>query len=446
MSQSPSFRSFTILLTAQAISLFGSTLTGFALGVWAYQEAGASVTIYAMIALANGLPIVLLSPIAGAAADRWNRKKIIISSQISAILVTAILALLYWLNQLEVWHIIALVAFNSIFSAFVLPTIAATLPLMVPKDSLIRANGMISLAFGTIELAAPAISGSLYIYGGLKTIFLIDILTFMVGLSVIILTYIPQHRSKNKDIEEAEKEHLWQSVCAGWHYLRSNEGLLSMVIFYSVTASIMLAIAIMIQPMVLAFADAKTLGFIMSFAGSGILFGSIFMIAIKNTNHHMPVIFTAAIVLSLGCIFTPISTTPMILAIGGFLIMCCFPIFDGNNRALFQRKVEPEMLGRVIGLRNFSLGICQCLMVLVAGPFVDYFFEPGMQSGGYLTSLFADIFGEGKGRGIALSISLLGIISIINILIAFSSRKLRNLDTLLDDVKHEPSLANEKAA
>ncbi|HEY9032413.1 MAG TPA: MFS transporter, partial [Pseudomonadales bacterium] len=94
-----SIKAFTVLLIAQSFSIFGTSLTGFALGVWVYNEVG-SATIYSLIALANGIPIVLFSPLAGAIVDRVNRKKIILAAQLAACLITATLMLLYSVDAL----------------------------------------------------------------------------------------------------------------------------------------------------------------------------------------------------------------------------------------------------------------------------------------------------------------------------------------------------------
>lgn len=428
-----SLRPFTILLIGQAISLFGSSLTGFALGIWAYREVG-SVTIYSMIALANILPIVLLSPLAGAVVDRVSRKKIIVIAQIAAISITGILALLYWYDVLKPWHIIALVALNSVFNAFVLPSVSAIVPLMVPKSSLTRANGMIALAFGLIELTTPAIAGLIFTKIGMQMIFIIDIVTFAVGIFVLLITRIPRLKLSNDDeAEKVEKDSLWQSIVEGWVYLKNEPSLLAMIVFYSAVASMLVAIGIMVQPMILGFTDAQHMGVIMSIAASGVLVGSSVMILLKNVEKHMPAILIVTLVVGIGCIFTPMFTAPWVIAFGGFIMMCCFPIFDANNRALFQRKVDPAKLGRIVGLRNFALGLSQSIMLVFSGPLADRFFEPAMQEGGALAPYFSAFYGVGQGRGVAVMISLLGCIMTVMVLIAFFTRRIRCIDELIED-------------
>lgn len=430
-----SIKAFTVLLVAQSFSIFGTSLTGFALGVWVYNEVG-SATIYSLIALANGIPIVLFSPLAGAIVDRVNRKKIILAAQLAACLITATLMLLYSVDALRPWHIIALVALNSVFLAFVLPTIAATVPLMVPKDQLTRANGMIALAFGIIQLTGPAIAGTLYTSVGLKTIFLLDLVTFAVGMTAVLLTTIPQPIAQ--ETASHHEQSIGQSLLAGLTFVTGNRSLTWILVFYALMVSTLMTMGIMVQPMVLAFTDARTLGFIMSFSACGILFGSTLMIVLRHVNRHIPIILAATFTVGFFCIITPAATTPWLLAAGGFMIMSCFPVFDANNRALIQRKVDPLMLGRVMGLRNFGLGIGKSLMLLSAGPVADLWFEPAMAEGGWLAGPLGPLYGNGQGRGIAVLISLLGLIALVLGLSALLNPRIRQLDTLMADFEQAP--------
>ncbi|NRA40918.1 MAG: MFS transporter [Pseudomonadales bacterium] len=427
-------RPFTFLLIGQAISLLGSVLTGFALAVWAYQQSGESAMVYAAIAVANGLPIFLLGPIAGAAADRWNRKHIILASQFAAISMTAALTVLYYTETLAVWHIITLVALNSVFTAFVLPTIAATVPLMVPKGFLTRANGCIALAFGLIELASPLLSGSLYQAFGLMPIFIIDIVTFSIGIATIMLIGIPQPPSSTEAGKELAKESFWQSMLHGFAYLRDTKPMLELIIFFCVVASAIRAISLMVQPMILGFTDAQALGQVMTIAGSGALLGSILLIPFRDMQRHIPIIFATTAVIAVAAILTPITTNILFLAIGGFFLMACFPILDTHCRTLFQRKIDPALLGRIIGARNFVLGIFQTSTILACGWLADAVFEPAMQNQLSFAKPMIDLFGSGSGRGIAVLISLMGLSLVAILLIAMRRKNLRCIDSILQDI------------
>lgn len=424
---SKSIKPFVFILIAQSIAIFGSSLTAFALGVWIYQEVG-STTIYALIAFANGMPMVLLSPFAGTLVDRMNRKKVMLFSQFASLCIAILLMGLYWQNALEPWHIIALVALNSFFMAFMMPAISATIPLMVPTGQLTRANGMIALSLGLIQLSSPALSGTLYHNTGLKPIFVLNIITFCIGLGAIAITMIPQPKTH---IQKSER--VLQSLHGGFKFIVQSASLSANILFYSIVAAVLMSMGILIQPMLLAILDSQTMGFIMSFAGSGILLGSVWMIFMKDVRSHMPAILIATLIAGIACIITPIFRAPVLLALGGFLVMCCYPVFEANNRALLQRKIDPAILGRVIGWRNFSMGIAQSIVLLGSGLVVDKYFEPAMAAGGHFADVFGYIYGVGKGRGIALFLSLLGVLILVTVVFAWLYAPLRKMDDIIND-------------
>lgn len=433
---SSSIKPFIVILIAQSIAIFGSTITAFSLGIWLYEEVG-SVTIYALIAFANAMPVVLLSPIAGTIVDRANRKRVIVISQLASVLVMLLLIVLFWHNTLSPWHIIALVALNACFVSFVIPAISATIPLMVPKCKLTQANGMIALAFGIIQLSSPAISGSLYQHLGLKTVFFINIATFIIGISAVLATRIPQPSNTI-----CKNETMTASLMDGLRFILAEKSLTLNIAYYSIIAAIMISMGIMVQPMLLALKDAQTMGLIMSFAASGLIVGSVIMLFFNNVQNHMPIILSATVVAGIACLLTPLTRSTLMLTVGGFLIMAAYPLFEANNRAILQRKIDPMLLGRVIGWRNLVLGISQASLLIASGIFADRFFEPAMLEGGSLAPYLGNIYSLGKGRGIAVFLSLLGLIIIAISLLAWLTPALRSMDKIMDD--HEADLPIEE--
>ncbi|MCK5880702.1 MAG: MFS transporter, partial [Sinobacterium sp.] len=358
----------------------------------------------------------------------------------------AVLTALYYLQVLEVWHIIVLVALNSVFTAFLLPTVAATVPLMVPKGLLTRANGSVALAFGIIELMSPLISGTLYKQFGLMSIFTIDLATFSVGILVIVITFIPQPPKTTEAAKDLEKETFFQSIQHGFRYLKETPSMLQLIFFFCIVAGCIRAIGLMVQPMVLAFGDPQDLGHVMTIAGTGVLLGSILLIPFRDSERHMPIIFGTTIAIAIAAFLTPMTTHIYLLAAGGFVLMACFPMLDANIRTLFQRKIDPALLGRVIGARNFVLGIFQTTIILACGFLADKVFEPAMKEEGGVPSIINDIYGFGTGRGIAIMISGLGIVLVLVIISFYMRKPLRNIDSEIKDIDVDLPITEEMAA
>ncbi|TLZ65220.1 MAG: MFS transporter, partial [Methanobacteriota archaeon] len=138
-------RAFTLVCTGQTFSLLGTGMTGFALVIWAYLQTG-QVTTLALAAFARFAPTVILSPIAGALVDRWNRKLTMMLSDLAAGVATIVLLLLYLPGALQVWHWYVAGAFQGAFDAFQWPAYSAAISTMIPKSQYGRASGMLSVA------------------------------------------------------------------------------------------------------------------------------------------------------------------------------------------------------------------------------------------------------------------------------------------------------------
>lgn len=431
---------FLSLLTGQAVAFLGSSLTGFALGIWAFQQHG-STSIYSIIALVNILPIFVLSPIAGVIADKVKRKTIVILANIASLVVVFALWQLLEFGQLTVFLLILLVALNASFTAFVVPVVSASIPLMVPLDWLNRANGLIALTLALVQFLTPALAGFLFQDIGLITILMLDLISGSFALIILAFCTIPQPQSQPK-MSEGKVFHFRfyvRSLASTWRYMKSLPGLSNLIVFYGFMVSFSTGIAILVQPMLLTLTDPSTMGLVLSIASSGLIIGSLLVIIIKQPQQHHFIILLVSILFGLGCLLVPIGQSALAVAIGGFFIMLCHPIFDANNRALIQRKINVEHLGRVIGLRNFLLGFMQTTVFIAIGPLSDYVFEPQMAEGKWLHHYFSPLWGQGEGRGIALMISFMGLLILLMALYHGVRKKIAQVDHLKDQVTSQPA-------
>src|SRR3954467_8648326 len=151
---SPGMRTYTAVWFGQMVSLIGTALTDFGVGVWIYQKTG-SATPFAMILLCTVVPGILVSPVAGALADRWDRRRTMVLADAGAALSTLFMAVLLFAGRLELWHILLAVSFASTCRAFQGPAWMASTAQLVPQEHLGRANGMMNFARGVAGIAAP---------------------------------------------------------------------------------------------------------------------------------------------------------------------------------------------------------------------------------------------------------------------------------------------------
>lgn len=141
---------FTIVWFGQVISLVGTSMTGFALPLWAYRTTGLA-TALSMVAFFSFAPVIVMSPIAGVLVDRWNRKWTMALSDLASALGMLAVLLLFISGHLQLWHLYVTGAFTAVFQSFQ----SAAISMMVPKAQYQRASGMIAMAENGSGVAAP---------------------------------------------------------------------------------------------------------------------------------------------------------------------------------------------------------------------------------------------------------------------------------------------------
>src|SRR5512140_1140699 len=179
-------RSFFTIWIGQLISLIGSQLTTFALGVWVYDQTH-SVLLLSLTQVAFTVPLVFLSPLAGVLADRWNRRTAMIVSDFGAGAAVFAAAALYLTGSLQPWMAIPLSFAISTFGSLMWPAYSASVTLLVPKEQYGRINGFVQLGDAIPSLAGPALAGALYVTIHLGNMALIDGVTYV--FSVLLMLF-----------------------------------------------------------------------------------------------------------------------------------------------------------------------------------------------------------------------------------------------------------------
>lgn len=413
-------RTFLIICFGQLVSMIGSGLTGFALGVWVYRQTG-SVTHFMLISLFAKLPEILISPLAGVITDRLNRRLVMILSDSGAAVCTLILATLYWTDSLTLWHIYTINAATSCFTAFQYPAYTSATSLIVPREKLGKASGLSQVAEASAQLASPIMAGALMEIIGLHGVFLIDAATFLFALVTLLVTRIPDAKTSANGFE---KKSLLREAAFGWRYIVKRRGLVAMLVFFAINNFLMGMAEALATPLVLSFGSPMLLGAMLSVGGAGMLAGSLAMSVWGGPKRLILGVFafdflTGLCILSLG-----LHTVIPLMCVSVFLLFFGLPIANGCTRVIWQKKVDPEVQGRVFAINRMIMLSSLPLAYLVSGPLSDYLFEPLMADGGALAGSVGRVIGVGPGRGIALMYVILGAATILTTTTAFKYPRL----------------------
>ena len=423
-------RLFIIIWFGQLVSLIGSGLTSFALGIWVYQRTG-SVTQFALISLSTTLPLITISPIAGPLIDRWNRRWAMIFSDSGAGLSTLAISLLLAIGHLEIWHIYLVTAISSAFNAFQWPAYTATTTLLVPKQHLSRASGMTQLGRAATQLISPVLGGVLLGTIHLQGVILLDFVTFLFALFTLLSIQFPT--AKTTTARKLGKGSLLRETTYSWLYLTARPGLLGLLIFFATSNFLVGVVQVLVTPLVLSFASPVVLGSILSIGGSGMLLGSLVMSTWGGPQRRMNAVFGFMLLAGLCILSAGLRPSASVFALAAFLFFFSLPIINASSQVIFQQKVAPDVQGRVFALNGAIAGAAKPLAYVMAAPLADQVFEPLMAANGPLAGSIGQLIGVGPGRGIGLLFIIMGMLTILETIAAYQYPRLRLVEDELPD-------------
>lgn len=441
---SGSMRTFFVIWFGQLVSTIGSGLTGFALGVWIYQDTG-STMLFAINMLAYAVPTLVMSPFAGALVDRYDRRMMMMLSDTGAGLSTLTIAILLFTNNLEIWHIFIATAINATFTSFQWPAYSAVTSLLVPKEQLGRAGGMVQIGEAISNLFAPAIAGAMLVFVGLEGILFVDFTTYFFAILTLAFVRVPKPAATAAG--EASRGTLWQEAAFGWRYIVTRSGLLGLLLVFAGFNLLNSFVGPLLAPMILDMTTADIMGYMASFVGLGMLIGTLVMSAWGGPKKKVHGVL--GFLMLAGGFTILFGATPylLVMALAGFGMMFAHPIINGSSQAIWQRKVDADLQGRVFSVRRMIAWSMIPVAYILAGTLNDNVFKPLLVEGGALAdTVIGQIFGVGPSRGTGLMFVVIGILSAVVAASGYLSPRVRNVESELPDAELKTDDASEQSS
>ncbi len=429
-------RAFAAVWFGQVISFIGSGLTSFALGVWVLQKTG-EITQYALISMFFVLPGVLLGPLAGTLIDRWDRRKAMLISDLGAGLSTLSIAIGYLLGGLQVWDIYLAVFISGAFGSLRMPSMQAAMTQMIPRKNLGRASGMMEIVAIGEYLVAPAIAGGLMGRIGLAGVIMIDFTSFLFAITILFFVRIPRAQATAEG--RAGSGSMLKEVLYGWKYIVARPGLAALVVLVALSNFTTEMTVVLFTPLILSFGTTAQLGMAMSLCASGFLAGGLLMSIWGGPKHRIRLVIIFMILLGVFLALIGLRPSVGLIVVGGFLSTLTVPIISSSNQVIWQKKVAPDVQGRVFSIRRAITLATPLLTYVVAGPLADRIFEPLMAANGPLVGSLGQVLGTGAGRGIGLMFVAMGLLLVLITAAGCLSSHLRRVeDELPDAVSSQP--------
>ena len=386
---SSGMKKFLLLWIGVLISSIGGGLTSFGLGVYVFQKTGSAAGM-ALVTLLGFLPTLLFTVPAGVLADRYDRRVLMMIGDGFSGLGILYIFLCMIRGGANLVQICIGVFISAIFSSLLDPSYRATITDLLSKEEFSKASGLVSLAGSARYLFSPIIAGLLLAYHDISLLLLIDVSTFFVTITTTFIV-----RQGIKAIQHTEKQSFLESIKEGWSAIHIEKGVFVLVLCSSLITLFLGTLQILVEPMILSFADSKVLGIIETLCASGMLASGILLGSFGIKKEYGKVLQISFFMAGIFMIGMSIFENLVSISIFGFFFFATLPLCNNCMDYLCRTNIPDALQGRAWGFIGFLSQIGYVLAYAVSGLAAD-----GLGS----------LNGMGVGRGAAMMIGISGVL------------------------------------
>lgn len=337
-------RNFQLFFAGQLISLIGTWMDNVAEAWLVYRLTGSSLKL-GTIGFCGQIPVFLFAPLGGIVADRYNRHKIILTTQALSMVVAGVLAFLTLTNRVQVWHVFVLAALGGIINAFDIPARQAFLSDMVGRENLMNAIALNSSMFNGARIVGPAVAGILVATIGEGWCFAANSLSYIAviaGLLMMKLQYTPRVSDKSP----------LQDIVEGFRFVKDARPIRTLLLLLGLVSLVGMPYSVLMP----IFADrilhggARGLGILMGATGVGALAGALTLALKKGLKGISKIISYCAIGFGTSLI---LFSTSRYFALSAVLLVpvgYCMMVQMASSNTLLQSMSPDRLRGRVLAV------------------------------------------------------------------------------------------------
>ncbi len=344
------YKNYRLFFGGQSISLIGTWIQRIATPWLVYHLTG-SALLLGVVGFAGQIPTFLLSPFAGVLTDRWNRYRTLIVTQILAMIQALILAILFFMGTIEVWHIIVLSALLGCINAMDIPVRQSFVVDMVgKKEDLGNAIALNSSMVNGARLVGPSIAGILIATAGEGTCFLINGLSYLVVIFTLLKMKVDPRKTNNR------KKNVVKELREGFSYTFGFAPIKSVILLLGLISIMGMPYAVLMPVFAkeILHGGSHTFGFLMAASGLGALTGAIYLASKKSVLGLEKIIPLSAGVFGAGLIafalsrYFPLSLALMVVT--GLAMMLQL----ASSNTILQTIVDDDKRGRVMSFYTMA--------------------------------------------------------------------------------------------
>jgi DHA3 family macrolide efflux protein-like MFS transporter len=363
------FVSFIFLLIGQLVSLFGSSIVMFSIILWITLETE-SAPILSITSFLSYAPVIILIPFTGVYADRWNKKKIVIISDLSQAIFTLVIIILFYIHAINLAAILILIVLRGIGQAFHQPALTAIIPFMVPQKYLSKINSIAFLLMGLLNIISPIIASFLMTFLNIRQVLWIDIITFSIALVPSIFLKLPVDKRKRK-----KKSKFVKDFKEGLLAFRKVEGLISLLLVFAGISFFSIPFYTLVYYYIIVTRSGTSLdlALVMAFYEIGIVAGAIVVMIKRKWNKYVLTMIQLMYFQLLGVFFYLLAPEGafLFLSIGPLILGFGSAIINSLLMTLIQTIIPPRKQGRAMSILIVITSAVTPLGMILSGFLAD---------------------------------------------------------------------------
>lgn len=359
------YRNFRIFFLGQSVSLVGTWMQYVAMSWLVYKMTG-SAFMLGVVGFASQIPTFILSPFTGVLADRHNRHKILILTQVLALLQALILAILTMTGHIQVWHIVTMGIFLGCVNSLDIPARQSFILQMIEeKENLANAIALNSMMFNIARLIGPSIAGVLIAIAGEGVCFLVNAISYV----AVIASLVAMDEGIKIRKDKREDYNIFKDLKEGFDYAFGFQPIRAILLLLSIISLAGMSYAVLMPVFAkdVLGGGPHTLGFLMAAVGLGALAGTVYLASGKKAVVFGNILPVSAGIFGIGITAFSFShnmwTSLFLLFIAGFGIM----VQMAASNTILQTIVDDDKRGRVMSIYTMSFMGMAPLGSLLAG-------------------------------------------------------------------------------
>lgn len=365
-------KNFFTIWTGQIFSQFSSSILQFAI-VWHLTERTGSAMILSMAMLMGFLPQAILGPLIGVVIDRYQRKKIMIWSDLGIAAASFALVVADWTGNLSIGLIFAVLLARSVGTAFHTPCLQAVTPSLVPEDQLTRCAGYSHTLQSISDIFSPALAAVLYQMWSLGSIVLLDVCGAVIAVGALCISRIPETKKQT----EQKEIHVIKEAVEGFQVLRTQKGIMGLVLISALYVLALMPTSALFPLMSMSYfggtsIQASTIEIVFYI---GLLIGSLILSAWGGTKNRVYTIIGSYLIMGISLCISGLLPPE---GFGAFAVCSWFmgfsgPFYWGMYTPILQSHFADEYLGRVMALAGSIRFLCSPIGLSLSGLFAGKF-------------------------------------------------------------------------